>query len=301
MDDELARARRALRAVDTELSLTWGDVLDGVDRAGGTDARRRETVPVLPLDRRPTRRRRVAGVAAAAALVVALGLGAGAFVDRRTGDDRVPPADSGAPATPPGPSAVASSAVPDAAQLLVDLARQARRDADPCAVLLTSKEPKAVVIVADADLVPVRVLLGGTWMGRTPDGTAVGVDDRTETWWVATGRDDLLADQPGLAAAVAALRRLTVDGGRTWSLAGDGAATTLRTAVATGVATGSGAVGVDVTLDRATGLPVRVQPDGGTALDVLWRRCGDVDTDRLLVVEVPDGYTRAPGAPGATG
>lgn len=273
MDDDLARARRALRRVSGELDLTWGDVLARVDGE--------EIAPVVPVGdvRRHDRRR---WLAAAAALVVVLGgAGTGLAVDRHRSAPPalLPPAASGAaPTTGADPPAHGS----DKAQAIVDQALEALGGTDWCGVALVAATPR-LVLDLDPDLTPVALLGTTGRSGRTSDGTLVEIDDTGRTWRVLGSPAEMLAGRPALATAVHALHQFLDDKG-VWLPPDE--------RNAPGVTASVDGETVALVVDPRTEGLTRLVPESAPAgFDVTWLPC-DGSTNVSQKVSVPDDYAR---------
>lgn len=278
MEDGLARARRALGTVSGELDVTWDDVLERA-QAGC------EVVPVVPLGdarrRRPTTSRRVAVAAALVALVAGIGGVVHAMAGR---DAPLPPAGTASVVAPePLDSDVGPSS--DAAQVIVDRARDAFHGTLWCGASLKAGDPRTALLL-DEGLGPSALDDEHGKRGRSADGELVAVDTGTGTWWKLRSAADIVADRPDLQAAIAALQ-LLVDKGGTWRPADDGTPDAVTVDV--------GAGPVTVVVDRRSGLPARVIPAvGGTGgLDVVWLSCAIPTDGGAGDVTVPPGYADA--------
>jgi hypothetical protein len=272
MENELARARRALGPVSGELDVTWDDVLARA-KAG------EESVPVLPLSSpRPPGPARARRVAVAAGLVAALALGISTASHLLVGRSAsTPPAGSGSVATPhPVDSHVASSS--DSAQVIVDRARDALRATPWCGADLQADDPRTALAL-DEGLEPTALDDARGKRSWTGDGERVTVDTWTSTMWKVESAADLLADRPDLQAAVAALR-LLVDEGGTWRRAGDDTPDAITVDV--------NGTPVVVTVDAQTDLPTRLTTatPAGT-FDVTWLSCDSSDDGPATVTVSP--------------
>ncbi|WP_149202483.1 hypothetical protein [Actinotalea subterranea] len=279
MEDEMARARRALGSVSGELDVTWDDVL--------ARAKAHEYVPVLPLTGpRPPRPARVRRVAAAAGLVATLALGLTTGAQVLAGRiDSTPPA-GGAVATPDPLNGDATSST-DSAQVAVDRARDALRTAAWCRATLQAADPRTALGL-DARLEPTVLDDADGKRAWTQDGGRVTVDSTTGTAWNLESPADLVADRPDLQVAIAALR-LLVDGTGTWRAADDDAPDTLVVDV--------GGTSVVVAMDARTDLPARVSTaDPAGTFDISWLACTGSDDGSPTATVPPDG-TDGPPSP----
>lgn len=282
MDDELERARRAMRATAGELELTWGDVLERVDAEP-------ETVPVVPLGglRRTPHAPPVRRVAIAAALVVVFAAGASGLAAALQ-PHAVPTPPAALPvAIAPDPQTTRPAANYEAAQVVLDRVHDAFRHIAFCAVALRSDD-LVTTLWLDKGLNPALLVDAQGQRGRTEGGSYVAVDDTMRTWMPLASSDDLLTDRPDLQAEVAALR-LLVEGGGNWGPADDGSPDAVTAVV-------DGRV-ITLTVDPASAVPTRVVEAGsaGDELAMGWLTACTDDTPAPTVT-VPSGYAGLPAS-----